>query len=155
MTWVDREDLAEAQRAAAQSEAERVTRNAETARVDAQSQADRLKRENDARTAAGQAEADRLRRQNDAQRASAQAQADRLKHENDARTAAARGEAVRNYLTEQGLPQNSVRARGFGETQPTASNQNAAGRQQDRRVELVVSGDIIGAQTGSPTAAVR
>jgi outer membrane protein OmpA-like peptidoglycan-associated protein len=48
-----------------------------------------------------------------------------------------RGEAVRNYLTEQGLPQNSVRARGFGETQPTASNQNAAGRQQNRRVELV------------------
>lgn len=66
-----------------------------------------------------------------------------------------RGEAVRDYLTGQGVPQNSVTSRGFGETQPSASNQNAAGRQENRRVELVVSGDIIGGQTGTPTAAVR
>jgi outer membrane protein OmpA-like peptidoglycan-associated protein len=66
-----------------------------------------------------------------------------------------RGEAVRDYLTGQGVPQNSVTSRGFGETQPSASNQNAAGRQENRRVELVVSGDIIGDPAGSPTAAVR
>jgi flagellar motor protein MotB len=53
------------------------------------------------------------------------------------------------------VPQNSVTSQGFGETQPVASNQNAAGRQQNRRVELVVSGEIIGAQIGTPTAAVR
>jgi outer membrane protein OmpA-like peptidoglycan-associated protein len=66
-----------------------------------------------------------------------------------------RGEAVRNYLTGQGVPQNSVTSQGFGETQPVASNENAAGRQENRRVELVVSGDIIGDPAGSPTAAVR
>jgi outer membrane protein OmpA-like peptidoglycan-associated protein len=66
-----------------------------------------------------------------------------------------RGGAVRDYLTGQGVPQNSVTARGFGETQPAASNLNSTGRQQNRRVELVVSGDIIGAQIGSPRAAVR
>jgi outer membrane protein OmpA-like peptidoglycan-associated protein len=289
----EREAVAQDQRDAAQSEAERVTRNAETARVDAQNQADRVKRDSDARTAAAgveadrlkrnndaqraatQNEADRLKRENDGQRAAAQAQADRLQQENDARTAAARteadrlrqvndaqraaaqadldraareraqaetdktelraqllrqfsailetrdsarglivnmsdvlfdtakftlrpaareklakvagvvsghpgltleveghtdsigeddynqrlseqrGEAVRDYLTGQGVPQNSVTSRGFGETQPSASNQNAAGRQENRRVELVVSGDIIGGEIGTPTAAVR
>jgi hypothetical protein len=35
-------------------------------------------------------------------------------------------------------------ARGFGKTTPVASNTTAAGRQQNRRVELVVSGEIIG-----------
>jgi outer membrane protein OmpA-like peptidoglycan-associated protein len=272
---VDREALAEQQRAAALSEAERVTRNAETARLDAQNQADRLKRDNDARTAAAQSEASRLKSANEAQRSAAQLEADRLKQQNDARTAAAladadrlkqendaqraaaraeldraareraqaesdkaelraqllqqfsailetrdsarglivnmsdvlfdtarftlrpaareklakvagvvsghpgltleveghtdsigeddynqrlseqRGEAVRNYLTGQGVPQNSVTSQGLGETQPVASNENAAGRQENRRVELVVSGDIIGGQIGSPTAAIR
>jgi outer membrane protein OmpA-like peptidoglycan-associated protein len=271
----EREALAQDQRDAAQSETERIARNAETARVDAQNQADRLKGENDARTAAAQSEASRLKSANDAQRSAAQAEADRLKQQNDARTAAAladanrlkqendaqraraqadrdraaaeraqaeaekvelraqllqqfsailetrdsarglvvnmsdvlfdtakyslrpaareklakvagvvsghpgltleveghtdsvggddynqqlseqRGEAVRGYLTEQGVPQNSVTSQGFGETQPVASNENAPGRQQNRRVELVVSGEIIGAQIGSPTAAVR
>jgi outer membrane protein OmpA-like peptidoglycan-associated protein len=66
-----------------------------------------------------------------------------------------RGEAVRDYLTGQGVAQDSVTSRGFGETQPAASNQNTSGRQQNRRVELVVSGDIIGGETGTPTAAVR
>jgi outer membrane protein OmpA-like peptidoglycan-associated protein len=66
-----------------------------------------------------------------------------------------RGEAVRTYLIEQGVAQNTVTTRGFGGTQPAASNQNAAGRRQNRRVELVVSGDIIGGEIGSPTAAVR
>jgi outer membrane protein OmpA-like peptidoglycan-associated protein len=271
----EREAVAQDQRDAAQSETERIARNAETARVDAQNQADSLKRENDARTAAAQSEASRLKSANEAQRSAAQAEADRLKRQNEARTAAAladadrlkqendaqraaaqadrdraareraqaesdktelrarllqqfsailetrdsarglivnmsdvlfdtakftlrpaareklakvagvvsghpgltleveghtdsvggddynqklseqRGEAVRGYLTEQGVPQNSVTSQGFGETQPVASNENAPGRQQNRRVELVVSGEIIGAQIGSPTAAVR
>jgi outer membrane protein OmpA-like peptidoglycan-associated protein len=270
----DRELRAENERAAAQSETERVTLNAETARLDARNQADSLKRDNDARTAAAQLDADRLKQENDAQRTAAQAEANRLKQENDARTIAARteadrlkqendaqraaaqadldraareraqaetektelraqllqqfnsiletrdsarglivnmsdvlfdtakytlrpaareklakvagvisghpgltlqveghtdsigtddynqrlseqrSEAVRDYLTGQGIAQNSVTARGFGETQPAASNENAAGRQQNRRVELVVSGDIIGA-LGSPTVASR
>jgi outer membrane protein OmpA-like peptidoglycan-associated protein len=46
---------------------------------------------------------------------------------------------------------NSVTAKGFGKTQPVASNETAAGHQQNRRVELVVSGEVIGMQIGSPT----
>jgi hypothetical protein len=38
---------------------------------------------------------------------------------------------------------------GFGKTEPVASNSTAAGRQQNRRVELVVSGEVIGTPIGS------
>ena len=55
-----------------------------------------------------------------------------------------RADAVRDYLTAQGVPSNMVTSVGFGKTQPVASNDTAAGRQQNRRVELVVSGDPIG-----------
>jgi outer membrane protein OmpA-like peptidoglycan-associated protein len=55
-----------------------------------------------------------------------------------------RAGAVRSYLVEQGVATNSVTAKGFGNTLPVASNDNAAGRQENRRVELVVSGDAIG-----------
>jgi len=55
-----------------------------------------------------------------------------------------RAGAVRSYLVEQGVTANSVSAKGFGNTLPVASNDNAAGRQANRRVELVVSGDAIG-----------
>jgi outer membrane protein OmpA-like peptidoglycan-associated protein len=55
-----------------------------------------------------------------------------------------RAGAVRNYLVEQGVTTNSVSAKGYGNTLPVASNDNAAGRQENRRVELVVSGDAIG-----------
>jgi outer membrane protein OmpA-like peptidoglycan-associated protein len=64
-----------------------------------------------------------------------------------------RGESVRDYLIQQGMPGSSVTTRGFGKTQPVASNETAPGRQQNRRVELVISGDIIGAAIGSPIAA--
>ncbi len=64
-----------------------------------------------------------------------------------------RGDSVRAYLIQQGMPGSSVTTRGFGETQPVASNDTASGRQQNRRVELVISGDIIGAAIGSPIAA--
>ncbi len=55
-----------------------------------------------------------------------------------------RAGAVRDYLVEQGVTTNSISAKGFGNTLPVASNDNAAGRQANRRVELVVSGDAIG-----------
>ncbi len=55
-----------------------------------------------------------------------------------------RGAAVRNYLTQQGMPLDLVTTKGLGETQPVATNDTAAGRQQNRRVELVISGDVIG-----------
>jgi outer membrane protein OmpA-like peptidoglycan-associated protein len=64
-----------------------------------------------------------------------------------------RAGSVRDYLVQQGVATSSVSAKGFGNSQAVASNNNAAGRQQNRRVELLVSGDAIGnpvnAQTGS------
>jgi outer membrane protein OmpA-like peptidoglycan-associated protein len=66
-----------------------------------------------------------------------------------------RGAAVRDYLTGQGMSPGSITSIGLGEGQPVASNDTAAGRQQNRRVELVVSGEIIGTQFGSPSAAAR
>jgi outer membrane protein OmpA-like peptidoglycan-associated protein len=59
-----------------------------------------------------------------------------------------RAESVRGYLAEQGIPGTSMTAVGFGKTQPIASNDTAAGRQQNRRVELVVSGEVIGTTIG-------
>jgi outer membrane protein OmpA-like peptidoglycan-associated protein len=269
----DREIRAESGRATAQSETDRVTREAAEARsraaaeadrikrntdaqtAAAQNEADRLKRDNDAQRASAQTEADRLKRDNDTQRASAQTEADRLKLENDAKLAAAqtsldraagdkaqaeaektelraklllqfnailqtrdtarglivnlsdvlfdtakfslrpeareklakvagivsghpglrldveghtdnvggddynqqlseqRGSAVRDYLTQQGMQQGSVSTKGFGKTQPIATNDTAAGRQQNRRVELVISGEVIGVEIGVPIAA--
>ena len=55
-----------------------------------------------------------------------------------------RAGSVRDYLVQQGVATNSVSAEGFGNTSPVASNDNSTGRQQNRRVELVVSGDAIG-----------
>jgi len=55
-----------------------------------------------------------------------------------------RASAVRSYLVTQGLNSGIVTARGFGKTKPVANNATAAGRQQNRRVELVVSGDVMG-----------
>jgi len=64
-----------------------------------------------------------------------------------------RGEAVREYLTQQGMAASSVTSKGFGKTQPVASNDTADGRQQNRRVELVISGEVIGTEIGTPIAA--
>ena len=61
-----------------------------------------------------------------------------------------RAGSVRDYLIRQGMStMNSVLAKGFGEAQPVASNDTAAGRQLNRRVELIVSGAIIGGQSAS------
>jgi outer membrane protein OmpA-like peptidoglycan-associated protein len=55
-----------------------------------------------------------------------------------------RADSVRDFLAEQGVPASSITARGFGKSQPVASNDTAEGRQRNRRVELVVNGDAIG-----------
>jgi outer membrane protein OmpA-like peptidoglycan-associated protein len=60
-----------------------------------------------------------------------------------------RAASVRDYLTQQGIPISSVLIQGFGKTQPVASNATAAGRRQNRRVELVVSGEVIGRKIGN------
>jgi outer membrane protein OmpA-like peptidoglycan-associated protein len=269
----ERESRAENGRVAAQSETDRVTREAAEARLKAQAETDRVKRDNDAQTAAAQTEADRLKRDNEARLASAQTEADRLKRENDMRAVASqteadrlrrendeqraaaqaeldrvakekrqletektelraqlllqfnailqtrdtarglvvnmsdvlfdtgkyslrpeareklakvagivsghpglrldvegntdsvggddynqklseeRGGSVRDYLVQQGMAGSSVSSKGFGKTQPVASNDTATGRQQNRRVELIISGEIIGKVIGSPIAA--
>jgi outer membrane protein OmpA-like peptidoglycan-associated protein len=64
-----------------------------------------------------------------------------------------RATAVRDYLVAQGVATGTVSAKGYGNTSPVSSNDTSSGRQENRRVELVVSGDAIGspanAQTGS------
>jgi outer membrane protein OmpA-like peptidoglycan-associated protein len=55
-----------------------------------------------------------------------------------------RAEAVRDYLVQQGISSDSVTSAGMGKSDPVASNDTAEGRQQNRRVELVLSGDAIG-----------
>ena len=59
-----------------------------------------------------------------------------------------RADGVRTYLTGQGISSDIVVAKGFGKDNPVASNDNAAGRQKNRRVEMVVSGEIIGQSVG-------
>ena len=61
-----------------------------------------------------------------------------------------RADAVRTYLTSQGVSSNAITTQGFGENNPIASNDTVSGRQQNRRVELVVSGAAIGAQMQQP-----
>ena len=61
----------------------------------------------------------------------------------------ARANTVRDYLVAQGLKAEAVSARGLGKTQPVASNTTAEGRQRNRRVEMVVAGDIIGTKIQS------
>jgi len=237
---MEREARAESARAAAQSETERIAREAERTRVAAQMEAQRVAREHEAQAVAAQTEADRLKRENDAQRATAQTDLDRaareraqaeadkaqlraqllaqfnailqtrdtarglvvnmsdvlfdtakyslrpLAREKLARVAGIlsghpglrmqvegytdsvgsddynqtlsehRATSVRDYLTQAGIPTASVTAKGFGKTQPVASNDTSTGRQQNRRVELVVSGEIIGAEIRpSPVLAAK
>jgi outer membrane protein OmpA-like peptidoglycan-associated protein len=267
---VDRGTRAENGMAAARSQTDRVTQEAEAARIKARAEAERLTREKDAQASASLTEAERVKRENDARMSAATSDADRLKIENDARTTAAsneadrlkqendtqraasqialdaaakqrerleldkvqlrvqllsqfnailqtrdtarglivnmsdvlfdtgkytlrplareklaklagivsghpglkldvegytdsvggdeynqqlseqRSEAVRGYLTQQGMGVSSVTAKGFGKSQPVASNDTAEGRQQNRRVEIVISGEIIGTTIGAP-----
>jgi outer membrane protein OmpA-like peptidoglycan-associated protein len=287
----DREQQAQSQKAAAQSETDRVTRDAETARIAAQVESERLNKEMNAQALTAKTEANRVRQENDAKAALAAGDADRLRLENEARVAAAKAEtdrlkteaaasqaaaadeanrlkqendaqrlasqtaleaaakqkaqleaekaelrtrllaqfnailqtrdtarglivnmsdvlfdtakyslrplareklanvagivaghpgltldveghtdsvgsdeynqrlseqrsnSVRDYLTQHGMQSAAVTAKGLGKTQPVATNDTANGRQQNRRVELVISGDVIGTEIGTPVAA--
>jgi outer membrane protein OmpA-like peptidoglycan-associated protein len=62
-----------------------------------------------------------------------------------------RAEAVRDYLVNSGVSMNNVVARGLGKSDPVADNSTAAGRQLNRRVEMIVSGDVIGTHLGPNT----
>ncbi len=62
-----------------------------------------------------------------------------------------RAESVRAYLISQGLKPDSISAEGFGKANPVADNSTPAGRKLNRRVEMVVSGDVIGTQIGTPS----
>jgi outer membrane protein OmpA-like peptidoglycan-associated protein len=55
-----------------------------------------------------------------------------------------RARAVQEFLVKQGVPPNSVSAQGLGDVNPTATNDTPIGRQLNRRVELVLSGEVIG-----------
>jgi len=66
-----------------------------------------------------------------------------------------RASSVRNYLVDQGVATNSVTSKGFGNTLPVASNDNSSGRQQNRRVELLVSGEAIGSPVNATTGSLR
>ena len=57
-----------------------------------------------------------------------------------------RADSVRVYLVSQSVPPDTVRALGFGKANPVATNDSAAGRQQNRRVEMVVTGTPIGVE---------
>ncbi len=64
-----------------------------------------------------------------------------------------RADAVRNFLVGQGVQPDNISATGYGKAKPVADNSTSAGRTQNRRVQLVVSGDAIGVQQTSPDAA--
>ena len=226
----DRASKAETARATAQSETDRVTREAADARSKAEAEAERLRRANDVQSAA----ADRLKQENEAELVAARADIERAAREkaqaetekmelratllqqfnsilqtrdtgrglivnmsdvlfdtgkyslrapareklakvagivsghpglrldvegytdsvgsddSNQRLSEQRGSAVRDYLIQQGMPSSSVSSKGLGKSQPVASNDTAEGRQQNRRVELVISGEVIGMQIGTP-----
>ena len=66
-----------------------------------------------------------------------------------------RAGGVRTYLIAQGLADSHVTAQGFGKSMPVAENSSAAGRQQNRRVEIVVSGEVIGAKIGKLSSTAK
>ena len=65
-----------------------------------------------------------------------------------------RADAVRDYLVQQGISDDAITASGFGKSEPVASNDTPEGRQQNRRVELVVSGSAIGNRDEATAAGV-
>jgi outer membrane protein OmpA-like peptidoglycan-associated protein len=69
-------------------------------------------------------------------------------HEFNQRLSEKRAASVRDYLVDANVPVNNVVARGLAETDPVADNKTAAGRKLNRRVEMIVSGDVIGTIVG-------
>lgn len=66
-----------------------------------------------------------------------------------------RAHTVRDFLLTQGVNSQSMTALGYGENYPVASNDTSAGRQLNRRVELVISGEVIGVKIGVPPSAMQ
>jgi outer membrane protein OmpA-like peptidoglycan-associated protein len=66
-----------------------------------------------------------------------------------------RGDAVRDYLVSQGVSAGNISSIGYGMSNPIADNSTNAGRAQNRRVQLVVSGSAIGVQESAPSAATQ
>lgn len=65
----------------------------------------------------------------------------------------ARANTTRDFLIKQGVSAENITAAGYGKSNPVADNTSAAGRAQNRRVNLVVSGTAIGVkQSAAPTA---
>jgi outer membrane protein OmpA-like peptidoglycan-associated protein len=63
-----------------------------------------------------------------------------------------RADAVRDFLLAQGVSHDNITSTGYGESDPVADNNTASGRSQNRRVQLVVSGDAIGVRQSNPEA---
>jgi outer membrane protein OmpA-like peptidoglycan-associated protein len=63
-----------------------------------------------------------------------------------------RADGVRDYLVSQSVKDNNVTATGYGKSDPIADNSSSAGRAENRRVQLVVSGDAIGVHESAPGA---
>jgi outer membrane protein OmpA-like peptidoglycan-associated protein len=63
-----------------------------------------------------------------------------------------RADSVRDFLVQQSVPDNNITAQGYGESHPIADNSTSSGRAQNRRVQLVVSGNAIGVQEQQPGA---
>ncbi len=61
-----------------------------------------------------------------------------------------RAGAVQDFLVSQGVQSGNISATGYGKTHPVADNSTAQGKAQNRRVNLVVSGDAIGVQQSAP-----
>lgn len=59
-----------------------------------------------------------------------------------------RANAVKAYLINQGIDPGAITSSGYGKSHPEGDNSTAAGRQLNRRVEIMISGEIIGAQIG-------
>jgi outer membrane protein OmpA-like peptidoglycan-associated protein len=64
-----------------------------------------------------------------------------------------RANAVRDFLMQQGVNTQNMTALGYGYNYPVAPNDTAKGRQLNRRVELVISGEVIGTKIGLPPSA--
>jgi len=64
-----------------------------------------------------------------------------------------RAASVRDYLANSGISINNTVARGLGKSEPVADNKTGAGRKLNRRVEMIVSGDVIGTPVGQQPGA--
>ncbi len=62
-----------------------------------------------------------------------------------------RANSVKAFLVNEGVDPGSIDAVGYGKSNPVASNDTASGRQQNRRVEIIISGEIIGTPIGGAT----